>query len=96
MARHPQSMPEPKSEKTVKFVNDTGQVLEVISTIGKAELAILKRRGYTQASKIKPPNKDVELEEKDDDEDEDDDDEESTETPVRTPTKAPPRKAPSR
>lgn len=95
MARHPQSMPEPKSEKTVKFVNDAGEVLEVISTIGKQELAILKRRGYKQASKIKPPDKDAELEDKEDEEEEDDDEGDSPPT-ASTPTKAPPRKAPSR
>lgn len=92
--RHPQSLPDPKSEKTVTFVNPNSPneaPLEVISTVSRAELRILKKAGYVQASKVLAPDKDAKPE--DDEDDTDDEDEDDSPAPVK---KAPPQKAPAR
>ncbi len=96
--RHPQSLPDPKSQKTVTFVNPNGPneaPLEVISTVSKAELRILKKRGYVQASKILAPNKDTPTEDEEEDDTEDDEDEEDS-TPPAPVKKAAPQKATAR
>lgn len=46
--RRTPTQPKPKSEKTVTFVNDAGEELEVVTSISKGEQLLLKRRGYTR------------------------------------------------
>lgn len=62
MATHPQ-MPKPKSNKTVTFVGDDGNELEVIVGTSKANVARLKRLGYTRKPKDSPPPKEAPEEE---------------------------------
>lgn len=42
--------PPKKSEKTVTFVGEDGQSIEVVSNISKAGLAVLKKQGYKKQS----------------------------------------------
>jgi protein-tyrosine-phosphatase len=42
----PLNKPFEKSDKTVTFVGEDGQEIEVISNISKGALAVLKKQGY--------------------------------------------------
>ena len=46
----PLDKPFQKSDKTVTFVGEDGQEIEVISNISKAGLAVLKKQGYKKQS----------------------------------------------
>ena len=52
MARHPQSLPEPKSEETITYVGLDGTELEVVSDASKAALAVLKRQGFRPLQEV--------------------------------------------
>ena len=86
--RHPQALPEPKSERTVTFVGPDGNELEVVSNISKAGLAVLKRQGFRKQSDVFKEQEERTLEK--DEKVEAEDDEEPA------PRKAPAKKAPPR
>lgn len=46
------SFPGAKGEKTVTFVGADGNELEVVSTISKAALKLLKKQGYRKQSEV--------------------------------------------
>ena len=50
MAEHPNSPLKPKSEKTVRFIGEDGQVLDVVTSISKGALSILRKQGYKKES----------------------------------------------
>ena len=52
MARHPQSLPEPKSEETITYVGSDGNELEVVADASPAAIAILKRQGFRPLQEV--------------------------------------------
>lgn len=92
-----------KSDKTVTFVGDDGQEIEVVSNISKGALKVLKKQGYKKQSErhrqleeeaLKKADSIAAGEEEPDDEDEDDDEDDgNTVTAGLAPTKAPAKKA---
>lgn len=48
--RRTPSAPEPKGDKTVTFVGDDGNELEVLASISKGALKVLKKQGYVKQS----------------------------------------------
>ena len=87
MARHPQSLPEPKSEETITYVGLDGTELEVVSDASKAALAVLKRQGFRPQQDIFDEEDEAALEKA-----------EKAEAAVakKTPAKKAPSKAPSK
>ena len=90
--RHPQALPEPKSERTVTFVGPDGNELEVVSNISKAGLAVLKRQGFRKQSEVFKEQEERALEKDEKVEAEDGGDDEDSPAPRKAPAKkAPPR-----
>lgn len=57
----PLDKPFKKSEKTVTFVGEDGQEIEVISNISKPALAVLKKQGYKKQSERQQEQEDEAL-----------------------------------
>jgi hypothetical protein len=85
--RRTPSTPEPKGDKTVTFVGADGNELEVLSSITKGALRVLKKQGYVKQSEHLRKQEDAAERKasgaKDDDDDDDGDE----------PRKAPAKKA---
>ena len=87
MARHPQSLPEPKSEETITYVSPDGTELEVVSDASKAALAVLRNQGFRPLQEVFDEEDEAALEKA-----------EKAEAAVakKTPAKKAPSKAPSK
>lgn len=89
--RRTPSAPEPKGDKTVTFVGDDGNELEVLASISKAALRVLKKQGYKKQSEVlKKQEEDALNKERGTSADDDDDDEDDSPPPAK---KAAPSKA---
>lgn len=56
--RRTPTSPKPKSDKTVTFVGEDGQEIEVVTSISKGALAVLKKQGYKKKSERSSGNDD--------------------------------------